>query len=149
MIAQTAARFSTLVHFIVLVAPVLKTQPWYQHYVDKPSSVSPSGGLDRSQLNVTISLSHVAHRYRGQNLSEEATDQSCRTKTNDSLLRKWCHQRGCDPFLGPVTEVANFLAHLFAQGYQYNSINAYRSAISSAHEKEEGYSVGQHQGHFQ
>jgi len=40
--------------------------------------------------------------------------------------------------------VVNFLAHLYKDGYQYSSINAYRSAISSVHEKIDGYDVGQH-----
>ena len=41
--------------------------------------------------------------------------------------------------------MVNFLAHLFHQGYQYRSLNSYRSAISSVHEKVDGYEVGQHQ----
>ena len=43
-----------------------------------------------------------------------------------------------------MSEVVNFLAHLFKEGYQYRSLNAYRSAISSVHERVEGYEVGQH-----
>ena len=43
-----------------------------------------------------------------------------------------------------MSEVANFLASLYQAGYQYNSVNAYRSAISSVHEKVDGVSVGQH-----
>ena len=39
------------------------------------------------------------------------------------------------PISGPVTEVANILASQFQAGYQYNSLNAYRSAISSVHDK--------------
>ena len=46
---------------------------------------------------------------------------------------------------GPVADVVNFLAELFYQGYQYHSLNAYRSAISSVHEKVDGCPVGQHQ----
>ena len=100
--------------------------------------------------NVTAPVGHVAHlreRYQGQNLSKDLLLKTKTNKSYDSLFGKWaswCHQQSCDPFLGPVTEVANFLAHLFAQEYQYNSINTYRSAISSAHEKEDGYNVGQH-----
>ena len=56
----------------------------------------------------------------------------------------WCTERGSDPFSGPVSEVANFLAVLYQEGYQYNSVNAYRSAISSVHEKTDGVPVGQH-----
>ena len=40
--------------------------------------------------------------------------------------------------------MANFLASLYQKGYQYNSINAYRSAISSVHENVDGVSIGQH-----
>ena len=43
-----------------------------------------------------------------------------------------------------MSEVANFLADLYKQGYQYSSLNSYRSAISSVHEMVEGQSVGQH-----
>ena len=75
---------------------------------------------------------------------------SWRTKTNksyDSLVgqwNRWCTERGSDPFSGPVSEVANFLATLYQEGYQYNSVNAYRLAISSVHEKVDGVPVGQH-----
>ena len=43
-----------------------------------------------------------------------------------------------------MSEIADFLAELHEDGLQYNSINAYRSAISSVHERVEGISVGQH-----
>lgn len=42
-----------------------------------------------------------------------------------------------------MSDVANFLADLYDQGYQYRSINSYRSAIASAHDRVEGMSVGQ------
>ena len=65
-------------------------------------------------------------------------------KSYNSLFAKWhcwCSKLSSDPFSGPV---ANFLAHLYKEGYQYSSVNAYRSAISSVHEKVDGYTVGQH-----
>lgn len=43
-----------------------------------------------------------------------------------------------------MSEVANFLADLYEKGYQQRSINAYRSAIASAHDRVDGVSVGQH-----
>ena len=39
--------------------------------------------------------------------------------------------------------MANFLATLYQEGYQYNSVIAYRSAISSVHGKVEVV-IGQH-----
>ena len=50
----------------------------------------------------------------------------------------------CCPVSCPIGEVINLLAHHFEQGYQYRSINSYRSAISSVHEKVDGYEVVQH-----
>ena len=34
-----------------------------------------------------------------------------------------------------VSDVVNFLAHLYGEGHQYRSLNVYRSAISSMHTK--------------
>jgi len=76
---------------------------------------------------------------------DELLPKSWRNKTNKSLFDKWhswCVEQSFDPFSGPVTNVANFLAQLFADGYQYSSINSYRSAISSMHEKVNGHNVG-------
>ena len=87
-------------------------------------------------------MEHLRERLSGQGLSGQATDlilKSWRTKTNksyDSLFgrwSRWCTERNSDPFSGPVSEVANFLAVLYQEGYQYNTMNAYRSAISSVH----------------
>ena len=38
----------------------------------------------------------------------------------------------------------NFLAELFREGYQYRSLNSYRSAISAVHARIDGHTVGQH-----
>ena len=98
-------------------------------------------------------VEHLRERLSSQGLSGQAADlilKSWRTKTNKSYnslfgrWNHWCSQRGSDPFSGPVSEVANFLASLYQDGYQYNSVNAYRSAISSVHEKVKGVPVGQH-----
>ena len=101
----------------------------------------------------TSRVEHLRERLDEQGLSSQATDlilNSWRTKTNksyDSLFgrwNRWCTERSSNPFSGPVSEVANFLATLYQEGYQYNSVNAYRSAISSVHEKVDGVPVGQH-----
>ena len=98
-------------------------------------------------------VAYLRERYREQELSEEATSlllKSWRTKTNksyDSLFGKWhswCCSKETDPFSGPIKEVVNFLASLYKIGYQYQSLNAYHSAISSVHDRVDGFSVGQH-----
>ena len=102
---------------------------------------------------LTSRVEHLRERLDEQSLSSQATHlilSSWRTKTNksyDSLFgrwNRWCAKRDSNPFSGPVSEVANFLATLYQEGYQYNSVNAYRSAISSVHEKVDGLPVGQH-----
>ena len=120
------------------------------------SDQSPSDIAEQRSGGPRPSTSRVAYlreRYRDQELSEEATSlmlKSWRTKTNksyDSLFGKWyswCSSRGSDPFSGPIKEVVNFLAYLHKEGYQYRSLNSYRSAISSVHERIDGYTVGQH-----
>ena len=71
------------------------------------------------------------------------------TKSYDSSFGKWAHwcdeqDKLKDPISGPISDVANFLAELYEDGYQYQSVNAYRSAISSVHGKVDGCAVGQH-----
>ena len=56
----------------------------------------------------------------------------------------WCEQRNRDPLKGPISDIVNFLADLFAKGYQYQSLNSYRSAIASAHKRVDGMSIGEH-----
>ena len=98
-------------------------------------------------------VAYLRERQWHQELSEEAISlilRSWRTKINrsyDSLFSKWhcwCCSRGSDPLSGPIKEVVNFLAHLHKEGYRYQSLNSYRSAISSVHERIDGSAVGQH-----
>ena len=98
-------------------------------------------------------VDYLRRRYQEQQLSEEATElmlSSWREKSSrsyDSQFQKWiswCRTRSVDPVSCPVGEVVNFLADLFTQGYQYRSLNAFRSAISSVHNKVDGCDVGQH-----
>ena len=98
-------------------------------------------------------MEHLREKLRDQQLSTQAAElilKSWRIKTNksyDSLFGRWhcwCTEWGSDPFSGPVSEVANFLAYLHGEGYQYDSVNTYRSAILSVHDKVDGVDVGQH-----
>ena len=133
--------------------------PNASEHADRPSLVDNTESEDaceRRSIASTSSASRMAHlrdKFRSQNLSEEATAlilKSWRTKTNksyDSLFAKWHSwsvQWSFNPFSGPITNVANFLAQLCTEGYQYSSINSYRSAISSVHEKVDGHNVGRH-----
>ena len=119
-----------------------------------PAQQPDQGGRGTNDPNPqTGRVAYLRGMFRGKQFLEEATAlllKSWRSKTSksyDSLFRRWaswCHELSADPFSAPVTDVANFLVDLHSKGYKYNSINAYRSAISSVHEKVEGSDVGQH-----
>ena len=98
-------------------------------------------------------MAYLRQKFGRNNLSESAKElllASWRSKTSqayDSHFRKWlgwCTERGCDPISGPISDVANFLADLHSQGYQTSSLNAYRSAISSVHDRVDDVDVGKH-----
>ena len=99
---------------------------------------SSSSGSDSSSRAPGGCMEQLRKKHRDLKLSVQATEligKSWRTKTNKSYnslfvrWHHWCSEWSSDPFSGPVSEVANFLASLYGEGYQYNSVNAYRSAI--------------------
>lgn len=103
--------------------------------------------------NTTSSRMDYLRSRFSKNLSKESSDlllaswREKSSKTYDSLFGKWvswCSERNSDPVSNDISEVANFLTELFHHGYQYRSLNAYRSAISLAHDKVDGLDVGQH-----
>ena len=144
---------------IVLAAPVWRAQPWFPMLlgmlIDYPRQMPPGVEIT-SNLHPALNMPKLAvwpisgKNTETSNFQGRLRYSSWRTKTNksyDFLFGKghsWCSQRSFDPFSGPVVNVANFLAYLYKEGYQYSSINAYRSAISSVHEQVDGHNVGQH-----
>ena len=115
-----------------------------------PTELCPSNATHSSP---TSRVDYLRRRYKEQQLSEEAAElmlsswREKSAKSYDSQFQRWlgwCRARGADPISCPIGEVINFLADLFTQGYQYSSINAFRSAISSVHDKVDGCDVGQH-----
>ena len=124
--------------------------------VDSSLSGSISHDLQLSGNEFSAPASHMAYlqeKFASQNLSGTARDlllASWRTnsnKTYDSHFNKWlcwCSARGSDPISGPVSEIVNFLAHLHKEGYRSSSLNVFRLAISSVHDKVDGVDVGKH-----
>ena len=120
---------------------------------EEGSDPSHTRGHPSSGGPPTSRVGYLRQRYQDCRVSEGATKlllvswRQKSSKTYDSLFGKWvswCRGRDSDPVSCAIGEVINFLAHLYEQGYQYRSINSYRSAISSVHEKVDGYEVGQH-----
>ena len=129
---------------------------------ERLSTAHPSSGISASERgdpenprnNSSVSrVASLRERYRDSQLSTEASDlmlASWRTKSSQSYeshfdkWTRWCSEWGRNPILGPIADVANFLAHLHEEGYQSRSLNAYRSAISSVHDTVDGVEVGKH-----
>ena len=149
---------------LVLVAPVWKSQIWYPTLLGmviqeplllpaSPELIQPTHRVNKPDISPTLAAWVFSGKDSEHNLSAGASRlllSSWRQKTAksyDSLFNKWvrwCNERNSDPVSGDINEVINFLAALYDEGYQYRSLNAYRSAISSVHEKIDGYDVGQH-----
>ena len=147
---------------VILVAPIWKGQPWYpvllNMFWEFPQRIPPHPNLIQSpgspKVNPPASrMAYLREKLSGSSLSEEASRlflASWRAKSNqsyDSHFRKWiswCSERGSNPVSGPIAEVANFLADLYEQGYQSRSLNTFRSAISSVHDRVDGVEVGKH-----
>ena len=118
------------------------------------SDISNSGAVHYAIGSSTVGcLDTVRHLSRPGGLSEGAStllESAWRDKTKstyESLFKRWdswCKERDRNPIKGPITDILNFLAELFEQGYEYRSLNSYRSAISSIHEKVDGVEIGKH-----
>ena len=116
-------------------------------------SSTHSATSNQGSGHTTGGMAHIRESLQHRDLSKDATDlfmASWKTKSQsnyNSLLHKWerwCEERGRNPILGPVDDIANFLVELYQSGYAYRSLNSYRSAISAIHGKVDGYPIGQH-----
>jgi len=111
---------------------------------------SPRSNSETNRCPDGDGLSTSWERFSSSSLSEEATKlllQSWRSNPTTQNSKKWavrCAETGRNPVSGPASDVANFLAELFEEGYQTSSLNSFRSAISSAHDHIDGVSIGKH-----
>ena len=122
------------------------------------SSITGNNSISMSQQPSRdfTSVSHVGcirDRCQSSHLSELATDlilSSWRVKSSKSYnssfnkWARWCEEWDRNPISGPISDIANFLAELFQEGYQYSSINVYHSSISTTHDRVDAYPAGQH-----
>ena len=100
--------------------------------------------FNASQMDLLPQLAYFRQKFGHGDLSESAKEliiASWRSKTSrayDSHFKKWsgwCTEWGLDPISGLISDVVDFLTDLHGQEYQTSSHNAYRSAISSVHDR--------------
>ena len=100
----------------------------------------------------TSGMADLRQTRQMQGLSADAAElwvsawRSGTQSAYDSCWRKWaswCREGQINPFQASVENVANFLSYLYTEGYEYSTINNYRSAISAIHPEIDGEKVGQ------
>ena len=147
---------------LVLITPLWKTQSWHPTILELDSTTTGTGvnanGSEISDATRGTPVNRMAclrESYTSRGFSHQASDlmlASWSDKTNanyGSSFAKWagwCQQWNRDLLSRPIEDIVNFLAGLFLEGYQYQSLNAYRSAISSTHDNVDGVNVGSHPG---
>ena len=127
-----------------------KTTPSTSRSVNQPSGLPESSTREGQQSGRVV---HLRRSFEGSGVSEEAISlllSSCRhsaSKNYDSSWRvweQWCMQNGANAISPSIGEILNFFAAQFIAGKGYNSINCYRSALSSVLPPIDGFDVGRH-----
>ena len=162
LVSRVLAQVQSQQAFVILVAPVWKTQPWYSLLLgmlgDYPRLLGQMPPIVTRQVQPMIVPQLAVWPISGKSTETKSFQMKlpllCLNQDESRQISLTTHSSangiagviewGSDPFSGPVSEVVNFLANLYSEGYKYNSLNSYRSAISSVHERVEGYNVGQH-----
>ena len=114
----------------------------------KKQSKSPeSRGL---QLDCVASLNRSFKEKGFSKQARQLLTASWRKGTQKDYTSKfkkfcsWCRTRKIDPYSASLTQVADFLSDLFADGLQYRTIAGYRSMLSSVLSPVNNTPVGQH-----
>ncbi|VDI74486.1 Hypothetical predicted protein [Mytilus galloprovincialis] len=116
------------------------TAPSNEGFIDKPTGRDPP--TNRKQNLKTSGVESFRTERKAMGLSEDASKllvSGWRKGTQSSYNScwrhwdRWCCERDLDPFQAPVESIANFIAYLFKSGYEYSTLNLYRSAISAFH----------------
>ena len=149
---------------LILLTPLWPSQPWYPVVLDmledtprllptQEDLIFLHPGQEFQMPQGCPNLAYLRESFSSRGVSPEASKlllSSWRPKTQSSYnsafakWASWCQQRNRDPTFGPIEDVVNFLSESFDKGFQYRSLNSYRSAISAVHSKVDGYSVGKH-----
>ena len=118
---------------------------------DSKKSQRGKSPTDKKQLSYISGLENFRDKLVESGISNAAASlitnsrrESTETNYKSSWGKwsSWCFSKQIDPFQCSLNYILDFLASLFKEGYQYRSINNYRSAISAYHPLIDGVSVG-------
>lgn len=113
-----------------------------------------NGDISSQSSNVEPnSMAPLNRNFQTEGFSESATNllnASWRKGTQRDYSNKfekfcsWCDQQQIDPYNASLSQVADFLVHLFDSGLQYRTISGYRSMLSAILPPIGNFQVGQH-----
>ena len=118
---------------------------------DKPTG--PDTPSSETETAKASGMDCFRQSLASEGLSEQAADLIANSRRRGSISNyqsawrkwaSWCVQRQIDPIRCDVNLIANFLAVMFHEGYEYSTINCHRSAISAYHAPINSISVGEH-----
>ena len=96
---------------------------------------------------------HIRQRYENRGLSQKtirlmlSVHPKSTHKTYRSVWKKWdswCRATEVDPIRSPLRDILHFLTDMFNKSHGYRKISVLRSALSSVHDKLDGFRVGSH-----
>ena len=152
-----------------LITPVWKSRPWYlvilSLLVGQPWL--PPRRLDLLRLpgtrkthplclqkNFRLAAWSISLRLsQKKGFSQKVSDillSSWRKKTASQYesawkaWNSWCSEREINPFSTTLENILEFLADLFHKGFKFRTLGVYRSAMSSNHERVDGFVIGKH-----
>ena len=122
-----------------------------------PGSIAEPSGRETpvtSERDLVVSrMAYLKQSLQSEGISPDASRlilAAWRPSTSavyNSAWKKWhcwCVRRQVDPLCPTLANLTSFLAWAFDEGFEYRTINTYRSALSGVLPPIEGFSVGQH-----
>ena len=148
---------------LILIAPVWPIQPWYpvlkasvfQKAILLPPHPKPSAecvGRTPSQGYLTLAtwpVSGLTSRTREFQSRHQPSFKIASWRKNTEAAyscswrkwQQWCSHHGFESVCAPLSAIIEFLSCEFAEGKQYRTLNAYRSAILMTHQPIDGVLV--------
>lgn len=148
---------------MLLITPAWQTQSWYPQLlhlsVQKPILLPISIDIltnpqrEYHPLSQNSGLDGFREKLQAERISQKtaslitASRRRGKTSHYESVWCKWsgwCDRKQVDPFRSTVNSVLEFLSDMFDEGFEYNTIAGYRSALSAYHDPIDGVAVGKH-----
>ena len=118
--------------------------------VESKGRMSSTTSKQQSTISSVASVREIGFDFElsegAANLIVSSRRQGTRSRYKSAWSKwtSWCDSKQIDPVRCSLAGVLNYLAELFNQGLQYNTIAGYRSAISAFHDPIDGIRVGSH-----